>query len=156
MRNEQYDLEPGLALMTFEFVSERPQGLIKKRVLFEQTPKKNLYNLAFGDINPETNDIDDLAITNNDDRDKVLATVAATVYIFTTAYPDAIIYAAGSNPVRTRLYRIGISNNLEELQEQFYVFGLSERIGWVSYEKNTNYLAFFIKRKNLEKNGTNS
>ena len=151
MRNEQYDLEPGPALMTFEFVSEGPQGLIKKRVLFEQTPKKNIYNLAFGDINPETNDIDDLAITNNNDRDKVLATVAATVYIFTAAYPDAIIYAAGSNPVRTRLYRIGISNNLEELQEKFYVYGLSERIGWVSYEKNTNYLAFFVKRKNLKR-----
>lgn len=35
-----------------------------------------------------------------------------------------MIYARGSNTVRTRLYRIGIANNLAEIQKDFQVYGL--------------------------------
>ena len=80
---------------------------------------------------PSTGDFDDFVITNNQDTIKVLATVAASVYAFSDVYPNARIYATGSTPARTRLYRMGISNNLEELQEQFDVFGFLETIGWL-------------------------
>ena len=44
----------------------------------------------------------------------------------------------------TEVYNL---NNLEELKEKFDVFGLLESVGWVRYEKNNNYLAFFIHKK---------
>lgn len=45
------------------------------------TFKPGLYNLAFGDKHTVSGEIDNLAITNNDDTDKVLATVVAALYV---------------------------------------------------------------------------
>ena len=70
----------------------------------------------------DTDDFDDEIITNNQDSKRVLATVAATVYIFLDKYPKASIFATGSNIARNRLYRIGISNNLEEIEDDFIGF----------------------------------
>ena len=56
---------------------------------FKQTNLKNVYNLAFGDKDQNTGDIDDTVISNNEDSEKVLATVVATVYALTDKYPDA-------------------------------------------------------------------
>jgi hypothetical protein len=50
---------------------------------FSETNLKDLYNLAFGDKNLDTGDLNDLAISNNGDSEKVLATVVAAVYAFT-------------------------------------------------------------------------
>ena len=147
MRNEQYGVEISDELMTFDFISEGPKGLIRKRIEYRLIDEVNVYNLGFGDLNIETNAIDDRVISNNNDSQKVLSTVASTVYTFTEKYSDAIVFAQGSNAVRTRLYRIGISNNLEELTEKFEVQGFLLNIGWVVFEKNTDYLAFYIKRK---------
>ena len=151
MRNERYELDISGATTIFDFVSEGPKGFIKKRVQYILTHKANVYNLAFGDIVEETNDFDDEVITDNKDSKKVLATVASTIYTFTKAYPAAVIYAEGRNPARTRLYRINISNNLEELKEKFIVYGFLENIGWFPYEVNKDYSAFYIKRKIYEK-----
>ncbi len=151
MRNERYELEISEASMTFEFVSKGSKGFIRKRVVFqESTIQKNIYNLAFGDIDLNTNDFDDLVITNNQDTEKVLSTVAAAVFVFMDEYDNARIYAKGSTPSRTRLYRIGISNNLEELKKMFDVYGLLDN-EWVAYQKNENYSAFLIQRKTLRK-----
>ena len=147
MGNEQYLIDISDASMTFEFVSEGPKGAILKRVQYKLTHRKNVYNLALGDVNPETNAFDDGVISNNGDTKKVLATVASTVYLFVKKYPKAIIYAEGNSPARTRLYRIGISNNLEELKKEFDVFGFLDNAGWEEYQKNKDYSAFFIKQK---------
>ena len=147
MRNERYDLEIDETSMVFEFISEGPKGLIRKRVQYRLVQNENIYNLAFGDVNAETDDFDDKVITDNNDSKKVLATVASTVYTFTEKYPTAIVYAEGSNAARTRLYRIGISNNLEELTKDFKIFGFLDNIGWVEYRKNEDYSAFYIFRK---------
>ena len=153
MRNEQYDLEIDDASITFEFISEGPKGNIKKRVVYQRIRDTNTYNLAFGDVDTETNKLDDKVVSNNNDTEKVLTTVASTIYTFIKKHPRAIIYAEGSTIVRTRLYRIGISNNLEKLKEQFDVYGRLADIGWVRYEKNNDYLAFFIKKsKKNDKN----
>lgn len=69
------------------------------------------FNLGFGDLNQKTGKVDDLAVTNNLDREKILATIAATVLECTRHFPDIMIYAQGSTRVRTRLYQIGISAN---------------------------------------------
>ena len=148
MRKERYELEMSKEFMIFEFTSVGPKGSIRKRILFDETETKGIFNLALGDVNTETDDFDDSVVSNNNDSQKVLATVASAVYLFSQKYPTAVIFAEGSNAVRTRLYRIGISNNLEELTEQFDVFGFLDTIGWGIYEKNKDYSAFFIKRKN--------
>lgn len=147
MRLESYEIKAKDSLMTFEFISEGPKGAIKKRVQFQKTSRINLYNLAFGDVNDETDDFDDTVISDNNDAVKVLNTVANTVKIFLNNYPMAKVYAKGSNVARTRLYRIGISNNLEYINEQFKVLGqLDDRV-WFEYEKNQNYSAFLIEKK---------
>ena len=147
MRYETYQLKTKHSLMTFEFISEGPKGSIRKRVQYQRTNDKNLYNLALGDVDIETEGFDDKVVTHNNDTEKVLATVAKTIYAFIDKYPDAIIYVTGNTLTRTRLYRMSISNNLEEINKKFEIYGLLENKGWVIYEKNNNYSAFLIKLK---------
>lgn len=89
--------------MVYEFVSQGPEGNVKKTVIYGQTGITNLFNLGFGDQNEITGEIDDCVVTNNGDSVKVLATVASTVYLFTNLFPNALIGAVGSTPARTRL-----------------------------------------------------
>ncbi len=132
--------------MVFEFVSEGVRGSIPKLVIYSETHLHNFYNLGFGDRDEVTGQIDDEVITNNRDSEKVLATVASTLYIFMERYPDAMIFAMGSTKARTRLYRIGITNNLAEIQKDFDVYGLLQN-GWQSFEKQTEYRAFLVTKK---------
>jgi hypothetical protein len=106
-------------MMTFEFISEGPKGLIHKLVRYQPTNLKEVYNLAFGDKDHTTGNIDDSVISNNKDSEKVLATVVATIYAFTDKYPDAWIYATGSTKSRTRLYIMGITKLFSEVNDDF-------------------------------------
>ena len=146
MKYEKYQLESDRKLLLFEFTSIGPKGKIKKIVQYTETNLKDYYNLGFGDKNEKTGEIDDTAITNNGDSQQVLATVASTVYAFTDKHPGAWIYAKGSNTARTRLYRIGITNNILEIKNDFEVFGLKDDL-WHTFSKHTEYQAFLIKRK---------
>ena len=101
-----------------------------------------MYNLAFGDKNPGTGDIDDKVVSNNGDSEKVLATVVATVYAFSDKYPDSWIFATGSTKARTRLYRIGIAKYLEEIKSDFEIYGLIEN-EWELFRKEVEYDAFW-------------
>lgn len=130
----------------FKFTSEGPKGSITKLVVYTETNKENVYNLAFGDYDEETGNIDDKTVSDNKDSRKVLATVASTLYVFTEKYKDAWVYATGSNNARTRLYRMGITVNLEEISADFEVFGLQENI-WYEFEKGKDYEAFLITRR---------
>ena len=67
-----------------------------------------MYNLAFGDYNEKTGQVNHIAVTNNGDSKKVLATVIQALYIFFNRYPTCIVIAKGSTKSRTRLYRMGI------------------------------------------------
>lgn len=146
MKYEKYQLESDRKLLLFEFVSVGPKGRIKKIVQYTETNLKDYFNLGFGDKDENTGEINDLVITNNGDSQQILATVASTVYAFTNKRPDAWIYARGSNHARTRLYRIGITNNLLEIRKDFEVFGLKDD-QWHTFRKDVNYTAFLIKRK---------
>lgn len=105
-----------------------------------------MYNLGFGDKNPETGEVDDLSISNNGDSDKVLATVVATVFAFTDKHPEAMVYAAGSTKSRTRLYRMGISKYLDYIKLDFEIFGETED-GWEEFEPDNEYSGFLIRKK---------
>ena len=146
MRNERYELQVESNVMVFEFTSVGPKGAIPKLVIYTETIVENIFNLGFGDKDLETDDIDDLIITDNKDSKKVLATVASTVYAFTYKYPDAWVAATGSSKARTRLYQMGISSHLEEISADFIVFGRKNKI-WHPFEKNIEYDAFLIRRK---------
>jgi hypothetical protein len=129
----------------YEFYSEGPRGRIKKTVIYSEIDK-NLFNLGFGDWNEERQGLDDSNRSNNGDRDKVLATVASTALIFTNHFPGARIFAEGSTPARTRLYQMGIGDNLLEINVTFEIKGF---IGdqWEGFQRGRNYAAFLITRK---------
>ena len=115
MQFEKYEIEASSSLLRFEFYSTGPKGKIKKQVAFkafENNP--NVFNIGFGDVDKDGN-INDLTITNNEDSQKVLATVVLTVLRFFEKYPNYYVYATGSTKARSRLYRMGISNNLAEI-----------------------------------------
>jgi hypothetical protein len=146
MLGEIYGYEFDSEFKIFEFESAGPKGIVKKVVQYTETNLHNFYNLGFGDKVTISNSIDDLVITNNGDSQKILATVAATLIVFTDRYPEAFVMATGSTAARTRLYRMGINNNLEEIENDFYIFGLKND-KWLKFQKNAAYEAFLVKRK---------
>jgi hypothetical protein len=146
MHVDKYPVIEDRNSLSFEFLSEGPNGKIEKKIVYTKTGKPNVFNLGFGDRRSLSADIDDLIVTNNGDAKKVLATVAATLYIFTDWYPNAVITAKGSTPARSRLYRMSISNNFDLIQADFQIFGLKNN-KWQHFEKNTEYVAFAAKRK---------
>jgi len=148
MVNPKYLYRSEEKLLVFEFVSEGPKGNIKKMVIYTETSTENVYNLAFGDFDDDTNKINDLSITNNGDSLKVLSTVASTVYAFIDKHPNAYILPTGSTSVRTRLYRMGMTNNLAEINVDFEVYGLNENGNWEDFITGEDYEAFLITKKN--------
>ncbi len=113
----------------FKFTSEGNKGSIKKLVVYSQMLQQDIYNLAFGDYDEATNSLDDVLITNNNDSQKVLATVAYTLCVFTDKHPNVWVYATGSTSIRTRLYRIGITTNIETIRGDFKIYGLMKMPG---------------------------
>ena len=147
MKYEKYIYSSEDLMLYYEFTSVGPKGSIKKLVEYSATSVKNVYNLAFGDYNEANDGIDDKSITNNGDSQMVLATVASTLYAFTGRYPEAWVHVTGSTSVRTRLYRMGITNNLTEIAEDFFVFGLKDE-KWEKFIVGEDYEAFLVTRKN--------
>ena len=144
----QYELKSDETLTIFEFVSIGNKGKITKVVHFFKI-SDDFYNLGFGDKDEETEEVSDLIVSNNGDSRKVLATVAASILTFTNQYPNALVYATGSTPARTRLYRIGITNNLGEILKDFEIFG--EAVGqsgtFQEFRKGVKYDGFLVKRR---------
>ena len=147
MQLERYELEAERSLMVFEFTSEGPKGKIRKLIQFSESDLKGLYNLAFGDKDLITGEIDDAVVSDNKDSEKVLATVVAAVYAFTDRYPGVWVYATGSTKARTRLYRMGLTKYLREIEEDFDLYGQKQR-GWEIFEKGVEYEAFLVQKKN--------
>jgi hypothetical protein len=131
----------------FDFVSHGENGPIHKRVAFTRTEMDKVYNLAFGDVG-EDGELDDLSVSDNGDRNKVLATVVNIVTSYTNRYPDRWIAFKGSTENRTRLYRMAVGLHLEELSLKFEIYGLAgEQL--VPFTKNLKINAFLITKKNV-------
>jgi hypothetical protein len=146
MKLDRYELKSDDQLTTFGFLSEGPKGKIEKLIQFSLVNQNGLYNLAFGDRDPFTGDIDDRVITDNGDSEKVLATVVAAVYAFCDRFPQSWVYATGSTGARTRLYRMGINKFYDIVEVDFEIFGQTQS-EWERYEKGKDYQAFVIQRK---------
>jgi len=132
----------------YEFYSKGPKGIIKKIVRFTLVLLNGVpvYNLSFGNWNSATNCIDDITISNNGDKDLVLLTVVAIVIDFTSVYPEALIYAEGSTPSRTRLYQMGINKMWNEAKVIFEIYGIKSDNMVELFGRNENYEAFIAKR----------
>lgn len=153
----KYDLKVSSNSTIFEFISSGKQGNINKVIKYTLMQNPEIVNLGFGDkinINESkgTFDIDDVNTTNNGDRNIILATVANATYIYTEIYPDKFIFFSGSCKIRTRLYRIVISSNYNELVKTFFIFGILQnpitgKYYNVSFRNDTNFIGFLIKRK---------
>jgi hypothetical protein len=79
---DKYQLKTEENFTRFEFISEGSNGTIRKLIEFQQTIDTDTFNLAFGDKDPVTGGLDDLAVSSNGDTQRVLATVVAAVYTF--------------------------------------------------------------------------
>ena len=146
MKLPKYELTTEKSLNVYEFLSEGPKGKIPKLIKFSETTLKGFFNLAFGDKNIESGEIDDKVVSNNGDSEQVLATVVSAVFAFTDLNKNSWVYATGSNKARTRLYRMGINKYLDEVEKDFWVFGMLDG-EWEKFQKETNYTAFVVRRK---------
>lgn len=155
MNIPNYELLTNKDVTLFRFKSKGINGEIDKGIVYKATKNSIIYNLGFGDLvfDPIQKKyiIDDFAISDNGDRNKVLATVAKSAYIFSEKYPEKVIFFKGSTNSRTRLYRRAISLNLKELSETFYIFGATEdgngNISNVPFDSNGDFYGFIMKRK---------
>ena len=146
----KYEVYEGIAVSDdfsrFDFVSMGKKGPIRKRVSFTKTEMDKVYNLAFGDLG-EDGEFDDLSVSDNGDRNKVLATIVNIVISYTTRNPDRWILFQGSTESRTRLYRMAIGLNLEELSIKFDIYGLmNDQL--VPFTKGLSVSLFLVVMKN--------
>jgi hypothetical protein len=145
MDQKKYNLETDQNRLIFEFYSEGPKGRILKIVEYQKIGER-VYNLVFGDSVNNTKDFDDFVKTNNGDTEKVLATVASTLYIFFEHHVGTIVVAEGRTKSRTRLYRRYMTAFLELIESEFILLGeldgKTER-----FKKDVNYQYFIISKK---------
>ena len=148
MNLDKYSFKTNESYLDFEFDSEGPRGKIKKVVRFSPQNSNGItyFNLGFGDLDILSGQINDSSKSNNKDRDKILATVASTVLVFTEHFSDAMVYAQGSTSARTRLYQMGIAANWAEIDALLYVYGFTGG-NWQPFQQNINYEAFLVMRK---------
>lgn len=147
MNSSRYVLTKDYDPSIYQFFSEGPNGLIKKIIQFQIIDiEANLYNLAFGDWDDLTQRIDDLVVSNNRDKQKVLATVAFAVMDFMRNHPDAVIFAQGSTKVRTRVYQIGVSLFLKEITDSYKIMGYVD-MEWELFTEGVNYETFLLSNK---------
>lgn len=143
-----YDLTVSIDCLSFEFTSDGPKGSIKKVIHYSKLHAQGLsiYNLGFGDFNEATGKINDLSVTNNQDRDKVLGTVAKSFIHFFDKYPESRVVFMGSTPARTRLYVMEISKHWATIKGLVTIDGLTSH-GWESFRQDRRYTALLITLK---------
>ena len=135
MNLPHYQLTIGESKSIFEFISQGPKGDIPKIIVFSKISDNGLYNLAFGDIDTKTGDVNDRVVSNNSDSEKVLATVVQALYIFFNRYPTCIVITKGSTKSRTRLYRMGISKFRSQVNNVLFLMGReTEASDWEEFQ----------------------
>lgn len=147
----KYETYPNLEIKedfsVIDFISLGKKGPIVKRIVFSPIEIDNVYNLEFGDVD-ENGEVNDSVISDNGDRNKILATLVDAVGRYTRKYPERWVIFRGSTGARTRLYRMAISLNLDELVEKFLIYCYLEQSGdIVPFSKGLKINAFLVKGK---------
>jgi hypothetical protein len=151
MQLERYEYRARENFISYVFDSVGPRGTIRKVVNYQpivdwQVNGRTVMNLFFGDWNEEEQRIDGSMVSNNDDRDKVLATVASTILEFIQKRGRYPIHAKGASPVKTRLYQMGINANRAEIESLFLIFGYYKE-EWIPFEPGRNFEAFLVIKR---------
>jgi hypothetical protein len=156
MNHDKYDdISISTDALDYKFVSRGPKGNQDKLVKFEpHHANDKIYNLALATIK-EGGEVDFNSPSNNGDRDKILATIGITAYIFSKAYPKRMIFFKGDTHVKTRLYQMAINNALEEINQTFIIHGLKKvdyKYQPEAFEKGVNYDGFLFQRRIEDEN----
>lgn len=135
----------------FTFVSTGRHGSLFKIVRFDELYNgNNIYNLSLGTITADGK-VDYETITNNGDRNKILATVAYIINIFIEKNPGKAVYLTGSDDRRTVLYHRAISYAYDELKKTFNIYGdislEDEPSEFELFDKSKNYSGFLVESK---------
>ncbi|HZY82359.1 MAG TPA: hypothetical protein VFE50_22695 [Cyclobacteriaceae bacterium] len=147
LKYDKYDIESPEPFLVFEFKSEGPKGVISKQVRFEMIPGlDNVFNLGFGDLK-SSGEINDIVVTDNNDGEKVLATVASAIFMFFDSHPESMVHIEGSTPARIRLYQMRIARHLAEVRDEFHVVGYTNG-SWHPFERGINFSAFLVSKRN--------
>jgi hypothetical protein len=145
MGQDKYLVKSKSDHLTYEFVSIGPKGRILKLVVYQHM-FDNFYNLAFGDHVSKNELLDDLIVSNNGDTDKILSTVASTLFDFFEHHDGTIVFAQGSTHSRNRLYRRYLTYFLGIISDNFILLG--ELDGAIErFEKGKDYTSFYIHKK---------
>ncbi|MFN0050312.1 MAG: DUF6934 family protein [Cytophagales bacterium] len=141
-----YPLSTNPEKLVFRFKSFSEGKIISKEIAYVQMYQNSIiYNLALGDYDAD-GILSDLTISHNHDMEKVLATVAKSMLEFFSIRPNCTIFFTGSTSVRTRLYRIAISNYMNEFKEIFVIYGTIKDL-LEEFEPNKSYDSFLITLK---------
>ena len=150
MEKDRYTYSKVSDIVVYDFFSEGPKGRIRKMVRYNWMDTEELsgrvYNLSFGDVDETLNSMDDKAVSNNLDKEKILRTVADTIIEFTKDRPNMLVFAQGNTPARNRLYQMMINSSWKEIVSQFVVLGFLDD-QWLQFQKGVNYEAFLISRR---------
>lgn len=149
MKMARYPFEKYTEKYYYDFYSMGPNGIVRKLVCFQLSDNIpfQTFNLAFGDANESSDEIDDRVVTNNLDSLKVLFTVALIVLEFLRYRPGVWIYARGNTSARNRLYRMWIGKFWNEIDQYFTVLGYIDGCHY-PFEREINYEGFmFICKK---------
>ncbi|HAK75730.1 MAG TPA: hypothetical protein DCR35_19710 [Runella sp.] len=126
----------------FEFESIGPRK-IRKLVYFDKTDIPNFYNLSLGD-QLSNGKVSFITVSNNNDRDKVIATTIQILLHFLAIYPDAYVLFSGNTAERTRLYKIIIARELATNQTNLSFWGMDEEGNIQPFDKNKSYIGFIL------------
>lgn len=148
MEWEKYELERTEDGMGYWFYSEGPRGRIRKVIEFQKMRGlgSNTFNLAFGDFPEGAENLNDRSVSNNQDRLKVLNTVATGVIDFLKMYPRSIVLIRATTLVRARLYQMLISLMWTSVKEEYEVLGKHGE-DWTPFRKGLNYIEFIVYKK---------
>ncbi|MCD9017502.1 DUF6934 family protein [Parachryseolinea silvisoli] len=147
MKHESYEAFAADDRKRFDFTSVGPRGTVAKRILIGPTSDETIFNLGLVDVLEDGITLDDSRVTNNGDRDKILATVVKAVLLFTERYPSQWLFLEGNTPARTRLYRMAISLHFADLSEIFVILGVFANWRFEPFRSNGSYAGFLIAKK---------
>jgi len=126
MEQPFYDFNQIDESLSFSFESTGKRN-IEKRVIFQKLDLENYYQLALVDLK-EDGTFGDKIVSNNGDRDTVLATIFQILNYFLTIFPDVVVLFAGSTNSRTRLYQIALNSELEKASKNFNISGFNNNL----------------------------
>jgi len=133
--------------LQFEFTSEGPKGEIVKRIEYSHLADLGVWNLGFGDYDPDSDMVSDQTISDNGDGRKVLATVVRSLEEFLTVRPDAIVFFTGSTDRRTQVYSWVISKYWNDIFARFDIIGVTADGHTTPFAAENQYVAFLVYKK---------